>query len=617
MVSNRIFLIPIAIGLGMIVFGFLGNPLDPFDDPVIDLNTYVGVLLGGDITGLTLIDVPIDPTTNQILGTIKFGAPIIVPFERSGTILSADGACVTPIDINNPRGKKEVKFGRVGSGDPNSEVYFHGWNGRNCAYGYAEWDLTEIPNSFKATGFTFQLNLKQKTTNQQACYIGFVDDTFDSIGAQNLPNRMIYGSNTGGFDRVSTTTIPEDSTKSDFLAVGRFVTNNPKFDTDWCESTGVKRWTFSAIEATGFRVLADGTVTKQPTDVRLNAQRGVDAFNQQLQFDPIAQLGNDKFMIVFYGNGAGGSPNVIDQQWWETNGSLLVTGTSQPLDCNNGFTQEGFKCVPKVCPIEQFLNLITNECVTILCEPDEVLTTFEDNLSCPAVCIDDPFTLDIIECGSLCSGTTIQRSVCVPEKLPTDGQCPLGEVLIGETCVSVQIECTVELNCQEGTQPDSMNCSCDLITCPTGKELVGSTCQNIVCPINTRLMGSDCLPLNCPIGQVAIDNLCQKPIDPITNQTGFCITLFDPVCGVNGQTFSNSCFAEAQGTEILHAGQCFVGENVPKDCPIGTVAKQNTCVNVLPDLLSIAPQLPNDALIIAGAMIAGLSTVGFVLKGRR
>lgn len=617
MVSNRIFLIPIAIGLGMIVFGFLGNPLDPFDDPVIDLNTYVGVLLGGDITGLTLIDVPIDPTTNVILGTVKFGAPIIVPFERSGTILSADGACISLVDLNMPKGKREIKFGRIGSGDPNSEVYFHGWNGRNCAYGYAEWDLTELPNSFKATGFTFQLNLKQRTSNQQACYIGFVDDTFDSIGASNLPNRMVWGSNTGGFDQIHSTTIPEDLTKSDFLAVGRFVTNNPKFGTDWCESTGVKRWTFSAIEATGFRKLADGTVTNSPIDVRLNAQRGVDAFNQQLQFDPIAQLGNDKFMIVFYSGGTGSSPNVIDQQWWETNGSLLVTGTSQPINCDIGFAQVGFKCVPIICTRDQTLNLITNQCELIKCQPDEILTHFEEQLDCPLVCIDDPSTPDIIECGSLCSTATITRTVCLPDDPPVDNQCPIGTVLIDETCVSVQFECLVELNCQEGTRPDSMGCSCELIECPTGKELVSSTCQDIVCPINTRLMGSDCLPLNCAIGQVAIDNVCQKPIDPITNQTDFCITLFDPVCGVNGQTFSNSCFAEAQGTEILHAGQCLIGENVPKDCPIGTVAKQNTCVNVLPDLLSIAPQLPNDALIIAGAMIAGLSTVGFVLKGRR
>jgi len=596
MVSNRIFLIPIAIGLGMIVFGFLGNPLDPFDDPVIDFGALQTDLDFGSAIGLSLIDVPVDPTTNQILGTVKFGAPIVVPFERSGTIISADGACISLVDINNPKGKREVKFGRLGSGERNAEVAFHGWNGLNCAYGYAMWDLTKLPNSFEATGFTLQLNLKQKQTNQQSCQIGFVDDTLDEITARNLPNRMIFGSNTGGISTISGSLVPEDKTKTDFLAVGHFVVNNPKYDTDWCESTGVKRWTFSQIEATKFNRNSDGTL-REPitaTGARLNQQAGVDAFNRQLQFDPTSQLGSDKFLLVFYSSGTGSGINVIDHQWWEENGSLLVTGTSQPIKCEIGFTQVGFECLRIICDKTQTLNRDTNECEDIVCESNETLKFISDIFACATVCVDDPFT-PTFECGGSCFGST-ERAVCVED---------------------VTLTCTVELNCQEGTQPDDMNCGCEQITCPTGKELVQSTCQEIICPINTRLMGSDCVPINCAIGQVAIDNVCQKPIDPITNQTDFCITLFDPVCGVNGQTFSNSCFAEAQGTEILHAGQCLIGENVPKDCPTGTVAKQNTCVNVLPDLLSISDEFPPIAFIIAGAMIAGLSTVGFVVKGRR
>jgi len=596
MVSNRIFLIPIAIGLGMIVFGFLGNPIDPFDDPVIDFDTFVGVLLGGDITGLSLIDVPIDPTTNQILGTVKFGAPIIVPFERSGTIISADGACESLVDINMPKGKKEVKFGRLGSGERNAEVSFHGWNGLNCAYGYAQWDLTKLPNSFQATGFTLQLNLKEKQTNQQSCGIGFVDNTLDEITARNLPNRMLWGSDTGGFSKLTTSLVPEDKTKTDFLAVGHFVVNNPKYDNDWCESTGVKRWTFSQIEPTKFLRLADGTIREPLVAIgaRLNQQAGVDAFNQQLQFNPTTQLGNDKFLLVFYSQGTGSGTNVIDHQWWEENGSLLVTGTSQPINCRIGFAQVGFECVPVICSVTQTLDRDTNECIDIVCEEGETLEIFDELIACTAVCLDDPFT-PTFECGGQCSGS-IQRAVCVSE---------------------ITSICDAVIDCQEGTTLRSDSCGCEPITCPTGKELIESTCQEIICPINTRLMGSDCVPINCAIGQVAIDNVCQKPIDPITNQTDFCITLFDPVCGVNGQTFSNSCFAEVQGTEILHAGQCLIGENVPKDCPIGTVAKQNTCVNVLPDLLSISDELPPIAFIIAGALIAGLSTVGFVVKGRR
>jgi len=38
--------------------------------------------------------------------------------------------------------------------------------------------------------------------------------------------------------------------------------------------------------------------------------------------------------------------------------------------------------------------------------------------------------------------------------------------------------------------------------------------------------------------------------------TESCITLWDPVCGKNGKTYSNSCFATAANTEIDYAGAC-------------------------------------------------------------
>jgi len=66
---------------------------------------------------------------------------------------------------------------------------------------------------------------------------------------------------------------------------------------------------------------------------------------------------------------------------------------------------------------------------------------------------------------------------------------------------------------------------------------------------------------------------------------GVCITLWDPVCGVNGKTYSNACFARVAGAEIAYKGVCKEVEcTTDADCPqlrcgpVGTISAR--CIDV-------------------------------------
>jgi len=522
------FAVGMVIGLGLIIF-------DQFE-------TIEGIISGTEPTGLAILTVPIDPATGGILGTIKLGAPDVVPFEQSGTHIST----ISPFCTTD--------FGRRLSGERNldpvwwaSQPVSVGSISKHCAYAYAQWDVTDIPNDFVATSVQFQLELIDNTPMSGLnCLITFNDFNIDTVPEATLINKL----------RITPQLILEGRPNT--------FPNTPAFVQDpngtWCRTLGVKSFNFG--------------------------QAGVDIVNNAIGGGTFDQgVRNDKLVLGFVPSDLGRNDGFSEQyrisnQFWATEGSWLITGSSPPIRCDVGFNQVDFRCIPIICIDGQQVDLITNECADIQCSLGEEL---QGNLCVPLVC----------SAGQRINNVTNSCETIV---------CEEGTQLIGSSCEP--------LFCEEGFEISGNECS--VKTCPVGMELVGADCQAIQCPPNTTLSGNNCIEQSCPAGQFLVNDICQVtnpddicnlgenvdtiPADQVTQQD--CIPDF--TCDVGFNQIGNLCYPIQE--ELV--------------CPVGTEKFENICVQVLPDLMiSQAPEL--GFVTILGIVIFGGSMFGLVGATRR
>jgi hypothetical protein len=133
------------------------------------------------------------------------------------------------------------------------------------------------------------------------------------------------------------------------------------------------------------------------------------------------------------------------------------------------------------------------------------------------------------------------------------------------------------LGCGEGQYCQTVTDACIPSSCECGGEgvwICTEDCGGGICVALPECRSDDA----CPPGTGCADGRCQ-PVD--------CPAVEAPVCGVDGETYSNRCVAESMRVEVAYEGPCASACRGDDECPWGAATCEDGACVECPDLSEV------------------------------